>query len=103
MIIPINKTDYPRLIEIWESAVRATHDFLILEYFEYYKTRAPEYLAVVQLYGYKNEDGRIVGFIGIYGHKVEMLFVHNAFRGMGIGQHLLEFAIEEFNADRLYV
>ena len=28
MIREIKETDYPRLIEIWESAVLNTHDFL---------------------------------------------------------------------------
>ena len=28
MIRKIKVTDYPRLIEIWESAVLSTHDFL---------------------------------------------------------------------------
>ena len=37
MIRKIKVTDYPRLIEIWESAVLSTHDFLKEEDFLYYK------------------------------------------------------------------
>ena len=33
MIRKIKVTDYPRLIEIWESAVLSTHDFLTEEDF----------------------------------------------------------------------
>lgn len=37
MIRKIKVTDYPRLMEIWESAVLSTHDFLKEEDFLYYK------------------------------------------------------------------
>ena len=36
MIRKIKVTDYPRLIEIWESAVLSTHDFLKEEDCLYY-------------------------------------------------------------------
>ncbi|WP_262694261.1 GNAT family protein [Chryseobacterium daecheongense] len=29
--------DYPRIMEIWESSVKATHDFLKEEDFNYFK------------------------------------------------------------------
>ena len=38
MISSAEKKDYPVLIDIWESAVKATHDFLSDEDFEFYKT-----------------------------------------------------------------
>ena len=41
MIRKIKVTDYPRLMEIWESAVLSTHDFLKEEDFVYYKERLP--------------------------------------------------------------
>ena len=41
MIRKIKVTDYPRLMEIWESAVLSTHDFLKEEDFLYYKERLP--------------------------------------------------------------
>lgn len=44
MIRKIEVTDYPRLVEIWESAVSATHDFLKEEDFRYYKQQLPTYL-----------------------------------------------------------
>lgn len=43
MIRRIEPTDYPRLLEIWESAVRSTHDFLREEDFRYYKEQVPAY------------------------------------------------------------
>ncbi len=103
MIVSANKTDYPRLMDVWESAVKATHNFLKQEDFDYYKEQGPKYLAAYRLYVYKNDNGKIVGFIGIDETKVELLFVDNASRGKGIGRQLLEFAIGELNADRLDV
>ena len=51
MIIEIKKTDYPILMDIWESAVLNTHDFLKQEDFLYYKEHLPAYFQYVSLYG----------------------------------------------------
>lgn len=93
----INESDYPRLVEIWESAVRATHDFLTEDDFQYYKSQLPEYFGQVRLYGVE-ADGRLIGFIGLDETKVEMLFVENKFRGSNVGRQLMEFAINELGA-----
>ena len=55
MIRKIKVTDYPRLIEIWESAVLSTHDFLKEEDFLYYKERLPVYFQYVNLFGFEQE------------------------------------------------
>ena len=64
MIRKIETADYPRLVEIWESAVLHTHDFLKEEDFFYYKERLPSYFPYVALFGFE-KDGILVGFIGI--------------------------------------
>lgn len=46
MIRKIKVTDYPRLMEIWESAVLSTHDFLKEEDFLYYKEQLPVYFSM---------------------------------------------------------
>lgn len=46
MIRKIKVTDYPRLIEIWESAVLSTHDFLKEEDCLYYKEQLPVYFSM---------------------------------------------------------
>ena len=53
MIRKIKVTDYPRLIEIWESAVLSTHDFLKEEDFLYYKEQLPVYFQYVILFGFE--------------------------------------------------
>ena len=64
MIREVKKTDYPILVDIWESAVLSTHDFLKKEDFLYYREHLPTYFQYVTLYGYE-QDGRLVGFIGV--------------------------------------
>ena len=74
MIRKIKVTDYPRLIEIWESAVLSTHDFLKEEDFLYYKEQLPVYFQYVILFGFEQE-GILIGFMRIAEGNLEMLFI----------------------------
>lgn len=103
MIVPADKKDYPILIDIWESAVKATHDFLSEEDFEFYKKHIPIYFQHVSLYVYKNEQNVIKAFLGISDDSIEMLFVDNKDRGTGIGKILLDYAINTLNARKVDV
>lgn len=102
MIRKINKDDYPRLIDIWESAVLHTHDFLKQEDFIYYKKNLHTYFQYVSLYGFE-QGGHLVGFIGIAEHKIEMLFVHNDYRSKGIGKELATYAITKLGTSKVDV
>lgn len=75
MISPADKKDYPVLIDIWESAVKATHNFLSNEDFEFYKTHIPIYFKHVSLYKYVDNDGVIKGFLGVEDGNIEMLLL----------------------------
>ncbi|MDU1904945.1 MAG: GNAT family N-acetyltransferase [Dysgonomonas sp.] len=94
MIEKAVKEDYSRLQEIWESAVLATHDFLSEEDFEFYKSNLLVYFGYVDLYIYKDESFVIKGFLGVNEEKIEMLFIENESRGLGIGGKLLKFATD---------
>lgn len=102
MIRKIEVTDYPRLIEIWESAVLSTHDFLKEEDFLYYKKRLPVYFQHVNLLGFE-QGGVIVGFMGIAEGNLEMLFVHDDCRGTGIGKNLLAYAVANLQVTKVDV
>ncbi|WP_370933631.1 acetyltransferase [Amycolatopsis sp. cg13] len=90
-----SRGEYPRLLEIWRSAVEATHDFLTPADVEYYATRVPLYFPEVDL-TVADVDGIAAGFSGIAEGKLEMLFVHDDFRGRGVGTALLRAALDRF-------
>lgn len=102
MIRRIEVADYPRLVEIWESAVVNTHDFLKKEDFLYYKKRVPSYFPYVSLFGFEQDD-KLVGFIGISGGNMEMLFIDNDYRGKGVGRQLILYAISELDVTKVDV
>jgi len=102
MIKQIQPAHYPRLIEIWESAVLNTHDFLKKEDFLYYKEHIPMYFEHVELLGYE-ENGILVGFMGVAEENLEMLFIHNDFRGKGVGKKLISYGIEHLNVTKVDV
>ncbi|MCD8136490.1 MAG: GNAT family N-acetyltransferase [Parabacteroides gordonii] len=102
MIRKIKETDYPRLIEIWESAVLNTHDFLKEEDFLYYKKQLPVYFQYVTLVGFE-QDGILAGFMGIAEENLEMLFVDNDYRGTGIGKKLIAYATANLHVTKVDV
>ncbi len=49
-INPVTESDYPRLLEVWESSVRATHHFLNEEDIQLFRIRIPlHFLKAVEL------------------------------------------------------
>lgn len=102
MIRKIELSDYPRLVEIWESAVLNTHDFLREEDFLYYKQHLPTYFQHVTLLGFEQE-GLLVGFMGIAQGNLEMLFIDNDYRGAGVGKQLITFAIANLGVTKVDV
>ncbi len=61
-------------MEIWESAVLNTHDFLKEEDFLYYKEQLPVYFSTCHSFGFEQEES-LVGFMGIAKGNLEMLFM----------------------------
>ena len=103
-IYAVDQGDYVEIVEVWESSVRATHDFLPESAIEYFRPLIlNQYLDAVSLYCTKAGDGSITGFGGIAEKKIEMLFVRADQRGLGIGNALLKHAIENFDARALDV
>ncbi|MDQ1163177.1 putative acetyltransferase [Chryseobacterium sp. SORGH_AS 447] len=93
-IRPATSEDYPRIMEIWESAVKATHDFLAEEDFNYFKQAIPnEYLPNLTVY-LITKNGQPQGFASVADGNLEMLFIHNDSRGKGLGKKLFRFMKE---------
>ncbi|MFC0672981.1 GNAT family N-acetyltransferase [Brachybacterium hainanense] len=87
--------EHPVLVAIWASAVEATHAFLDPEDREQIRARLmPQYFPQVRLL-VAERGGRPVGFAGIAGTGLEMLFVHADEHRRGIGGALLARAIAE--------
>lgn len=96
--------DLPRLLEVWEAAVRATHDFLEEHDIQLLKPLLVEqYFPQLQLSCIRAADGRVAGFLGYAEGKVEMLFVDPLAHGTGIGRALLRDAIIRLGATQVDV
>ncbi len=87
--------DYARIMEIWESAVKATHHFLAEEDFNYFKEAIPrDYLPNLEVYVII-ENEKPQGFASVSEGNLEMLFIHNDMRGKGLGKALYQFMKEK--------
>ncbi len=95
--------EYIELIEVWESAVRATHHFLEESDILFYKSQLPFYFNQVNLITYKGRSGEIEAFIGINEECIEMLFVKEKHRGRGIGRSLVNYVSETYQTIRVDV
>ncbi|WP_159623585.1 acetyltransferase [Ruania rhizosphaerae] len=85
--------EFPELVEIWRSAVEATHDFLDrTDFLRIESNLASAYFPAVSLI-VAEKEGAPVGFAGTSEQNLEMLFVSNSVRGGGIGTALLREAI----------
>ncbi len=93
-----------QLLGIWEDSVKATHSFLLTDEIEKIKQYVPQALkAISHLVIAKNKDNIPVAFMGVEGHKLEMLFITNSERGKGLGKQLLNYGIENYNINELTV
>lgn len=96
--------DYAEMLTVWESSVRATHDFLTEEDIEYFKPIIMEQaFPAVTLRCVRDENKQILGFVGVHDNKIEMLFIHDSARGKGTGKLLLSYAIDKLEATKVDV
>lgn len=91
----LNKNDIDSILEVWESSVKATHNFLSEDDITSIKPHVIEGTKFVsELLCVRNERGIIQAFMGVYDNKIEMLFVSDDSRGKGIGKKLIEYAVD---------
>ena len=100
-----NRTTLPleKLLDLWQASVEATHHFLSAEEIAAIRPYVPEAFKGVEHLFLAKEDGEIVGFMGINGTKLEMLFIAPEKRGKGIGKTLLQHAVVKFGVNSLTV
>jgi putative acetyltransferase len=100
----IRPDEYGRAAELWEASVRATHDFVTEADLDVFRPLVRgSFGEIPQLAGLRDEEGRLVGFVGVEDGKVEMLFLDPAVRGQGGGKLLLNHALRVFGAASLDV
>jgi len=93
----------PQVLAVWETSVHATHDFLTPTDFEEIKELVRT-INFNDLQVFCLVDGNeVAGFIGVADKKVEMLFLAPEYFGKGLGQKLLNFAVNELNAEKVDV
>ena len=104
MINSASQRDHPAIIELWELSVRASHLFLPEDYLQKIKNLLPSILPTVKLFvHFDKDDQTITGFLGVSDEKIEMLFIHPAKRGQGIGRLLNQFAVEQLQTYKVDV
>ena len=93
-----------QLLKVWESSVKATHLFLSGDEIENIKKYVPQALKEIPcLTIVVNESQLPVGFMGIIGQYLEMLFISHEERGKGLGKELLRYGIEKYSVNDLAV
>ena len=91
------------LADVWERSVRATHDFLLPGEVERLRAVVPDALEGVPRLLVAEVAGAPVGFLGMDGDFVEMLFVDSDWRGRGVGRVLMARATEALGAREVSV
>lgn len=96
--------EYPDLVSIWESSVRATHHFLKEEHIlAFRKLIAERYLYLVRLLCVRDDSNKIMGFMGVSSDNIEMLFIDASARGKGVGKLLVNHAINTLQITKVDV
>jgi len=95
----VTPSERDRLFDVWESSVRATHDFLMEHDLQELLPLVREALTLVDpVYCTRDEHGCVVAFMFVHGGKIEMLFVAPSHRGQGAGRALVEHALNALRA-----
>ena len=91
------------LTALWEASVKATHSFLTPEGIADIKGFVPQAFRAVAHFVVAESGGRVLGFAGVEGTRLEMLFLFPEKRGEGLGRKLLTFAVKTFGVNELTV
>lgn len=102
--LPRGERPVAALVPLWRGAVEATHDFLAPADIDGIEGEVgPAIEGVERLAVALATDGAPLGFIGVEGDKIEMLFVSAQSRGLGVGKALLRYALDRWGARRVDV
>jgi putative acetyltransferase len=102
-VFPVQPDDIPRLVEVWEASVRATHHFVAESDIQIFRPLVHDSPHVEYSVSVRDEYGIVAGFAFVAEGKVEALFIHPKWRGQGIGKRLLKYAVDALGATALDV
>ncbi len=92
------------LTALWKASVQATHHFLtddaIVQLLPYVENGLRQ---IAHLLIAKDRTHGLAGFMGIAGHKAEMLFLAPYAQGRGLGRQLMEVGIRQYQVAELCV
>lgn len=91
------------LMRLWDASVRTTHHFLTDGDITRLRPFVDQGLRAIPVLGVAEEEGLPVGFTGVDGDKIEMLFVAADTLGRGIGRSLVTWATRQHGASRIDV
>ncbi len=93
MIREYKSADRERVMEIWLDSNLEAHSFIRAEYWRECYECSAEAIEKSEVY-VAEEDGTIVGFIGLDGDNIEGFFVDGKCRCRGVGKSLIDFVKE---------
>ena len=103
-ISKLDKTAFPEVLDVWESAVRASHDFLSEDDIQFLKPIVlNDALPNLDLSGIRGECKEILGFVAVSEQAVAMLFISPNFFGKGMGKALMKYAEVTFGVNKVDV
>ena len=83
------------LLKIWEASVRASHLFLAESDIGRLVPQAEEALRQIETLWVARDNLAPIGFMGVQGRKIEMLFLHPDHFRKGLGKRLVQLAFNE--------
>lgn len=103
-VSPVYAEDFPRIVEVWEASVRATHHFVREADIDIFRPMVRDALPKLsQIVCVRDQANQVVGFTSVADGNVDMLFIHPSARGHGLGKRLLLYAITIWGATTLDV
>ncbi len=94
MIRRYRPEDLEDVLTVWAAASAVAHPFLSAEFLAVERHNiANVYLPNAETWVWES-DGHVVGFISLLGNEVGAIFVDPKFHGTGIGQALMDHALE---------
>ena len=91
------------LVTVWESSIRATHDFFSETNIREIKKYVFQAIEEIPILVVAVDNKETLAFMGIAEDKLEMLFITAQRRGQGIGRNLLEIGINYYEITEVCV